>query len=342
MSADSSEKSFDAPPSRIAKARREGNLPRAQEFGANLAFAAAVLAMLAAAAPIGALDRAALTVAARGGAPVALCVAMIALALVPMAAGAVAGTLGGIMQGGGFVFAAPSLKFERLAPVEGIKRMISREAALHGARALVAFFLASIAMVPTLRQLVSAATVALPPLSTAQIAWDGATHVVFAAVAVGLLFAIAEFAVARRAWLRKLRMSLAELRRELKESDGDPLARSRRKALHRNLMRGALARVKDAAFVVVNPTHVAVALDYRPPQVPVPTVLVRAADEMALRVREAAAQYGVPVIENVYLARALYRDGAVGDPIAHEHYVAVAEVVASLIRSRALGERLPT
>lgn len=336
MSADSSEKSFDAPPSRIAKARLEGNLPRAQEFGANLAFVAATLAALALAAPIGALGRAALTNALHGGTPLALCIAIATLALVPMACAAAAGMLGGIAQGGGLVLVTPAVKFERLQPVEGIKRMFSREAALHGARALVAFVLASIAMAPTLRHLVSAATVALPPRSTAQIAWDGATHVVFAAAAVGLLFAVAEFAVARRAWLRKLRMSLAELRRELKESDGDPLARNRRKALHRNLIRGALGRVKDAAFVVVNPMHVAVALDYRPPQVPVPTVLVRAADEMALRVREAAAEYNVPVIENVLLARALYRDGGVGQPIAHEHYVAVAEVVAALIRSGAL------
>ena len=342
MSADSGEKSFDAPPSRIAKARREGNLPRAQELGANLAFVAASLAAIAVAGPIGALGRAALTDAVHGAAPLALCIAIMALALVPMAASAAAGMLGGVTQGGGLVFVAPAVKFERLAPVEGIKRMLSREAALHGARALVAFVLASIAMAPTLRQLVSAATVALPSQSTAQIAWDGATHVVFAAVAVGLLFAVAEFAVARRAWLRKLRMSLAELRRELKESDGDPVARSRRKALHRNLIRGALARVKDAAFVVVNPTHVAVALEYRPPDVPVPTVLVRAADEMALRVREAAGEYRVPVIEDVFLARALYRDGAVGGPIAREHYVAVAEIVASLIRSGALGERLRT
>ncbi len=336
MSGEGGEKSFEAPPSRIAKARREGNLPRAQEFGANLAFVAGALATLAVAPPICGLGRAAFAQAARGGTPGELCAAIAALALVPMTCAAAGGVLGGIVQTGGLVLVAPAAKFERLAPVEGIRRMVSREAATHGARALAAFVLASLAMAPTLRQLVSAGTLTLAPLSVAQIAWEGAMHVVFAAAGVGLLFAVAEFAVARRAWLRKLRMSLAELRRELKESDGDPVARSRRKALHRNLIRGALARVKDAAFVVVNPTHVAVALEYRPPDVPVPAVLVRAADEMALRVREVAAEYNVPVIENVPLARALYRDGAIGQPIACDHYVAVAEVVAALLRSGAL------
>ena len=334
---ESSEKTFDAPPSRIAKARREGNLPRAQEFSGNLAFITAALTILGIGAPLGAFARAALSRGAEGNAAAPFALAVIALGLVPMFAAALSGFGGGIVQNGGLVLVVPALKFERLQPVEGIKRMFSREAAMHGARAAIAFLLAAAAMVPTFDALLGASAVRLTPISIASIAWSGAAHVVFAAAVIGMLFAIAEFAVARRTWLRKLRMSLAELKRELKESDGDPMARSRRKALHRNLIRGAIERVADAAFVVVNPTHVAVALEYRPPEIPVPAILVRAADEMALRVRERAAEHRIPVIENVGLARALYRDGAVGEPIAHEHYLAVAEVVIALMRCGVLG-----
>lgn len=336
MSTQSGEKTFDAPPSRIAKARREGNLPRAQELGANVAFLAAALGVCAIAAPLGAVARDALRRAASGALVPSSAVAIVALALVPAIVAAASGAVAALVQSGGLVIVAPAVKFERLQPVEGLKRMFSREALTHGTRALCAFVLASLAMLPALRELASAGVVALQPQSIAQIAWNGATHVVWAAAAVGLVFAVAEYGVARRGWLRKLRMSFAELRRELKESDGDPLARSRRKAMHRNLLRGALAKVKDAAFVVVNPTHVAVALEYHPPAVPVPTVLVRAADEMASRVRELAREHGIPVIENVPLARALYRDGAVGEAIPYEHYVAVAEVVAALVRTGAL------
>lgn len=337
MSVDSGEKTFDAPPSRIAKARREGNLPRAQEFSANLAFVAAALGVCAIAGPFGALAKEALRQATRGTFAVGAGVAIAALALVPAALAAASGVAGAFLQSGGLVLVALSVKFERMQPMEGLKRMVSREALTHGLRALVAFVLASAAMLPVLRDLASAGAVALSAQSVALIAWSGAQRVVWAAAAVGLLFAIGEYGVARRAWLRKLRMSLAELKRELKESDGDPLARGRRKALHRNLIRGALAKVKDAAFVVVNPTHIAIALEYRPPDVPVPTVLVRASDEMALRVREMATEHRVPIIENVPLARALYRDGAVGQPIAYEQYVAVAEIVAALIKSGAIG-----
>ena len=143
----------------------------------------------------------------------------------------------------------------------------------------------------------------------------------------------------RGAWLRKLRMSFEERKRESKEHDGDPFARGRRRALHRSLLRGAIAKVKDASFVVANPTHVAVALEYRPPDVPVPLVVVRAAGSAALRVRALAGVHRVPVIENVALARALYDDARVGQPIGRIHYVAVAEIVAALSRARAAEER---
>jgi flagellar biosynthetic protein FlhB len=333
---ESAEKSFDAPPSRIAKAKREGNVPRAQEFGANLAFVAAAGTVLGIAAPLGAFASRAIRESASGANALVPCVLLVALACAPIAVAAVSGAAASIVQSGGLIVTGISLKPDRLKPAEGFKRMFSRDAATHGIRALVAFAIASGAMVPSLHEVLLAATSAPSAVSIAQIAWNGAARAIFAAAAIGLAFAFTEYAVARRAWLQKLRMSLAELRRELKESDGDPMARSRRRALHRSLVRGQLAKVKDASFVLVNPTHVAVALEYRPPHVPVPTVLVRAADDLALRVRELAAEHRVPIVENIPLARALYSDARVGQPIAHDHYVAVAEVVAALYRSGAL------
>jgi flagellar biosynthesis protein FlhB len=134
-----------------------------------------------------------------------------------------------------------------------------------------------------------------------------------------------------------MRMSFEELKRDQKENDGDPLARSRRRSMHRQLSRGSLRRVKDAAFVVTNPTHIAIALEYRPPGVPVPRVLVRAADESAARVRELAAAYRVPLVENVSLARALYASAKPGEYIPQETYLAVAEIVAALTKCGALA-----
>ena len=93
--------------------------------------------------------------------------------------------------------------------------------------------------------------------------WSASERVAAIACATGSLFAAAEFASARSAWLKKLRMTFEERKREAKDQEGDPHARGRRRALHRSLLRGAIARVREAAFVVTNPTHLAIALEYR-------------------------------------------------------------------------------
>ena len=168
-------------------------------------------------------------------------------------------------------------------------------------------------------------------------AWSAAARAVAAACAVGCGFGLVELLAARKSWLQRLRMSFAEYKRDLKEQDGDPQVRGRRRALHRSLSRGDLRRVKEAAFVVTNPTHIAVALAYGPPEEPVPRVLVSAADDLAARVRDLARDAGVPLVENVALARALFADARVGETIPNALYVAVAEVVAALARGGALA-----
>jgi flagellar biosynthesis protein FlhB len=334
---DEAEKPFEATPQRIAKAKREGNVARSAEFAANLAFAAAALAIVALASVIVKDVGEAVAIAASGVAPVAACVALFAAALVPVACAAAAGVLATLFQSGGITFVAIALKSERLNPAEGIKRILSRETLMHSLRASLAFTIATAAMIPAIA---SCAVALVTASALAQVAAETATaaqHVAFAACAVGLLFSIAEYASARSAWLRKLRMSFAERKEEAKEHEGDALVRGRRRSIHRAWLRGALGHVKDASLVVANPAHVAVALEYRPPEVCVPRILVRALDEAALHVRRLAASYGIPIVESAALARALYADGRTGEPIPPVHYLAVAEVVAALARNKELA-----
>lgn len=331
---DAAEKPFEPTPQRLEKARRDGDVARSSELSANAAFAGAALCTVAAAPSIGAYVRLAISQSAAGSAPWAAAGASLGLALVPLAGAAIAAAAAGALQSG-FRFAPLHVRFERLNPVEGVKRMCSRETLAHGLRAGAAFALAAGALLPIVLAAAAEALRAAGPAAVAAVAWRACERAAFAACAVGTAFALAEYAAARGTWLRKLRMSFDERKRESKEEEGDPLARGRRRALHRALLRGALADVKDAAFVVANPTHVAVALAYRPPEIDVPRVSVRAAGEVALRVRELARTFGIPVVENVILARALYRDGRVGEPIARVHYAAVAAVVIALARSGA-------
>ncbi len=331
------EKHFDATPTRIAKAKREGNVPRAAEFGANLAFALAAASAAMVTPAIGDAAERAIAGAARGALPIADACLLLSWAMVPAAASAMGGGVASLVQNGGLATTAVGLKLERLAPGPSLRRMFSAEAITHALRASAAVATTIAFALPAMRDLFTAALRRAGVTSVAATAWTAAQHLVAAIVLLGMLFAFVEFAVSRRDWLRKLRMSFDEYKRERKEQDGDPLARSRRKALHRAISRSAVAKVKNAAFVIANPTHVAIALDYRPPFVSVPTVVLRSAGEMALRVRGLARECGIPTIENVPLARALYRDAHVGAPIPHEHYVAVAEIVIALTRSGALG-----
>lgn len=327
------EKAFDPTPQRIERAKREGDVARSGELGANLAFAAAALAVVAVSPWIEATTSDAITTAAAGQFPWSSVAAVITYALVPIACAAPAAIAATFIQTGGLHVTPVTVKLERIDPLQGLKRIASRETLSHALRAGVAFVVASLAMLPALSEAMSRLLTAAGAEPVGAAVWSAVQRVSFAAAATGSLFALGEYAAARSAWLRKLRMSFDERKREAKEQEGDPFARGRRRALYRSLSRGAIAKVKDAAFVVVNPSHVAVALEYEPPKIPVPVVIVRAAGEVALRVRVLAENHGVTVIENVTLARALYFDSQVGLPIARAHYVAVAEIVAALRRT---------
>lgn len=333
---DESEKPFEATPRRIARAHREGNAARSSELSANLAFAASAVAAATMMPTVAGLA----AVAVRGsfGAPaVRESAAVIGAALIPVAAAALGGLAANVAQSGGIVAIAVAPKLERLNPLDGFKRILSRETLAHSIRAGCAFLCAAAAMAPFLAWSFSASVQAARLQEVASAAWTACRGIAFAAVSVGFAFAVAEYASARRVWLRKLRMSFEERRRETKEEEGDAASRGRRRALHRAFLRSGMRRLRDAAFVVANPTHVAVALEYRPPDVPVPRALVCAADAQAAAVRAFAAERGVPIVENVWLARALYRDCRAGEPIPHAHYIAVAEVVTALVRRRELA-----
>jgi flagellar biosynthesis protein FlhB len=333
---DAGEKTFDPTPARLAKAQREGNTARAGELGANAAFLCALTSLPAVIPAIAAAARAGVIQATTGQLPLDPCAVLMAWMVVPIAAGATGASIASLIQNGGLQVAPPALKPERLNPFSGIKRLFSRETSGHLIRASIGFVCALAAMVPAAIALCAAVLRGAPLLALTRIASTAALRECLCASAVGLAFALVEYASARRNWLGRLRMTFAEFKREMREQDGDPQTRSRRRALHRSLTAGDVRRLKEAAFVVCNPTHIAIALAYRPPDEPVPRVLVRAADDVALRVRELAVELGIPIVENVGLARALFAQARAGATIPHDQYVAVAEVVAALIAAGAL------
>jgi len=333
----SDDKRFAATPSRLARAKREGNVARSQDLGAVVSFAVALLALGAALGPLSAATRAALAAAVNP------------LAFSPWPYVVVACGVGGVLiaaLGGGlaaaylqmqtFVVRFPQPNFAKLDPLRGLARLCGRDAALGAAKALVVSSAVGVSLVPAVRRGFAPALGASPAGLSALVVRSLLTAL-GSAVGVALLFACADAFLERVKWKRRLRMSFEELRRDHKASDGDPLLRGRRRQQHRALIRGSVARVRDAAFVVTNPTHVAIALEYAPPAVAVPRVLVRATGDGAREVRRLAREFGIPIVENVALARALLATTEVGDFIPSDAYGAIAAIVAMLLRTKAIA-----
>ncbi|AEI69021.1 flagellar biosynthesis protein FlhB [Corallococcus macrosporus] len=159
-----------------------------------------------------------------------------------------------------------------------------------------------------------------------------ATRLVWLIVVLGL----GDYALAWRRHLKDLMMTREELKREYKESEGDPQHKGQRKALHRQLAQGGAARgVQKATAVVVNPTHIAVALRYDADECDAPYLVAKARETDALAMREQARRLDIPVVRDIPLARSLIHYD-VGEPIPEELYQAAAVVLRTAMDAREL------
>lgn len=141
-------------------------------------------------------------------------------------------------------------------------------------------------------------------------------------------------------YAKKLKMTREEVRQESKESEGDPQVKARIRAQQREMARRRMmAEVPTADVVVTNPTHYAVALKYADGAMGAPIVVAKGADEVAAKIRELAAEHRIPTLEAPPLARALYRHAELGTEIPEALYTAVAEILAYVFQLRAYRQR---
>ena len=246
--------------------------------------------------------------------------------------------IGAVAQGGLF-FATKALKpkWSRLNPLEGAKRLFGPHALWEGTKMLLKSALVGLFVYRAIQDLMPMLG-GLVPLSIAlQVAADAATGLMRDVAAAGLVAAAADYAMARRRTMKQVRMTKKEIRDEHKNSEGDPLIksalRSRQLAAARNRM---MADIPEADVVLVNPTHVAVAIRYEPAK-GTPRVVAKGAGAIATRIREVATDSKVSLVEDVPLARALYGACEVGQSIPPELYQAVAQVLAFVLSRKAAG-----
>ena len=131
-------------------------------------------------------------------------------------------------------------------------------------------------------------------------------------------------------------MSHEEVKQEHKESDGNPQLKGKQRQRAREIAdRASITAVPKADFVVMNPTHYAVALKYDEASMGAPQVIAKGTDLLAFRIRELAQQHSVPVLQSPMLARALYAHAELEQPIPAQLYTAVAQVLAYVYRLKA-------
>lgn len=250
----------------------------------------------------------------------------------------IVGLLASVAQGG-FVLSPKLAKpdAKKLNPLKGAKRIFGPQSLWEGAKmllksAVVAFlaYRAIQSIVPLVGGLVPIPVVV--DLVTSQV-----TKLMLTVGIAGLIMAGADYAMARRRIGKQIRMSHAEIKQEHKQSEGDPMLkgaiRARQLEAARNRM---ISDVSTADVVMVNPTHIAVALTYDPEK-GAPRVVARGAGAIAAKIREKADEARVPTVQDVPLARALYRSTEVGQEIPRELWAAVAQVLAFVMNRRNMG-----
>jgi flagellar biosynthetic protein FlhB len=252
----------------------------------------------------------------------------------------VTGVFSTLLVGGFNISTEPlTINFNKMNPANGLARLKPSKAGLDLLRTLVALIvMAWIAKRSIDAMVLDTLTLGrVMPAQAASIAWDVADGFLRRAWVVLAVLAGADYGMQYYRYMKGLRMTKQEVKDEHKMSDGSPEIKARIRKTQRDLLRRRmLAAVPAATVVVTNPTHVAVALEYKRAQMFAPKVVAKGADHMAERIKKVAREHNVPVVENVALARALYANTEIGDTIPGDLFEAVAEVLAYLIKLKQL------
>jgi flagellar biosynthetic protein FlhB len=222
-------------------------------------------------------------------------------------------------------------QFGRLNPLTGLQRILSMAALMRLAASLaklaivvgIAFWSIS-SMFPWFVQLIG-----LEPRITLFYVEGAVVKLAFQLASALVFLALLDFLYQRFRFEQDLRMSKQEVRDELKEMEGDPFMRQRRREAHRKVTQAReLSKVKTADVIITNPTEIAVALKYDPEKMPAPVVVAKGMGEIAANIRRIAAENRIPIIERKEVARSLYRTVKVGQAIPVEMYQVFVEVMA--------------
>ena len=228
--------------------------------------------------------------------------------------------------------------FGRLSPLKNFKRIAGVQAFVELAKSLGKVALVGGVVYAALR---SAMPDALrlaqeSPLALLPMVRQYGVHLLLTAGGAYIVLAAVDYVWQWWSFQKELRMSKEELKQEDKQQNGDPHVKGRRRQIARGYARRQMLRdVLRADVIIVNPTHIAIAIKYDPTIAPAPIVLAIGQRLVADRIKAIAAGAGVPIVQNIPVARALVKTARVGTLIPIEMYLAVAEILAYVLKTRA-------
>jgi type III secretion protein U len=232
----------------------------------------------------------------------------------------------------GPIFAPKKVKPDasKMNPTEGIKRMFSQENLVEVIKAVaksgLLFGLFAWVLFGLIGQFVQLPYAAPEAVGEAQ--WVAVKRLAAGVLFVFFFVSVLDTFYQRYAYTKKMMMSRRDIKQELKDNEGDPMIKGRRRQLHQEWsQQNTLAGVRSASVVVTNPTHLAIAIRYQQGEDDLPVIVAKGEDHEAALIRQAAEEAGVPIMRNVSLARGLYEKVEVDDYLPSEFFEAVAELL---------------
>lgn len=251
-------------------------------------------------------------------------------------AGFVVGVVGSFVQIGTIFSWEPlSPSLDKINPLKGAKKFISMKQGIEGIRTIFkTICILAVAYGIVKSQVFDATGASLTDSSGMIVMYGKAAKDMFLTLIVVLfLFAAFDFGLLKWEYRKGLRMTKQESKQEFKEREGDPQIKARIRAIQREVARKRMMQaVKKADVIITNPTHIAIAIVYDKDSHQAPKVVAKGADFIAQKIKKVAADAGIPLVENVPLARTLYKSVKVGQYVPRALYQAVAEVLAYVYR----------
>jgi flagellar biosynthesis protein FlhB len=347
MEEDDSQKTEEPSQHKLDEARKKGDIPKSQDLVTLFILAAAASVLLT----FGLSSAKDLTtyittflerpdqIAVDGGALTHLAfdisLKMGLMLSTGLAAMFFAGIAGHMLQTG-VLFTGEKMKpkLSKISPIAGFKRLFGGESLMQFAKTVlkltVVAFVAYAILMPHAKEM--SILVEMEPVALMPILVEILLQLCFALLGVIAVASGVDYMIQRFSWLKRNRMSKQEMKDEYKKLEGDPLIKMKLRQIRMEKgRRRMMTNVPNATVIITNPTHYAVALKYVAGETAAPICVAKGVDRVALKIREIATEAGVPIIEDVPLARALFASVDIDETIPAEHYQAVAKIIGVIL-----------